>query len=169
MIGRPPPLVHVAPLPSNVVVVNERFTPETSPVQPSEVDVVLFPFPSPSLSHDADCLKWATPDHLIVFLGDPGNETSYGSPAFWEIARTLEKKVDLVDEQGRLLIMQKTGKSIPQASVKIPVPIPAPLAEKEKKTEEGQAEKAAEEGGGGEKEKLPKKGDRFVWCLPVFG
>ncbi len=169
VVGRPPPPMQAALLPKNVAVVIEQFSPETPPVQPSEVDVILFPFPSPTLAHDAACLKWATPDHLIVFLGAPGNEASHGSPAFWEIARTLETKNDLVDEQGRFLIMQKKGASLSRTSVKIPAPGPVPLTV-EKKAEKGVQEEVVQEEKEGEEEEkeeeekgpgLPKKGDRY--------
>jgi len=107
MVGRPPPAQFVSSSLPNLIVIDAPFSFETGIVQPSEVDLILFNFPSPHGSHDATALEWAKEDHMILFLGDPVEEKLYGSPSFWRLAGGFELQMDARDKISRLLGLRR--------------------------------------------------------------
>ncbi|MBI4025991.1 MAG: hypothetical protein HY360_13480 [Verrucomicrobia bacterium] len=126
MVGRLPPLVCFSMLPRNVVATNAKFNPDDPPVQPSEVDLILFCFPSPTLPHDGFCLKWATLNHLIVFLGAPEGQRTYGSPAFWKMTEWIKMELDSSDEFGRVFVFKKELPRPPASAIKLVRPAQLP-------------------------------------------
>ena len=112
VIGRTQPHL-VAELPSNVCVIPDPFNAWQNRPPPTDFDVVLFPSPSPSLTQDADCLEWTTPEQTIIFFGHPTDETIDGSPSFWKLLHQLKLVKELViqrDEKdlwSRFLVMHK--------------------------------------------------------------
>lgn len=108
VVGRPPPSLMIKPLPDHVMIVTEPFETWTNCPPPSEFDVILLPFPSPSMSYDAQCLKWMAAEQVVIFFGHPQDDDAYGSPSFWQLARNLVVQQEEKALGSRMIVFRKS-------------------------------------------------------------
>lgn len=108
MVGRTPTLPMGESLPTNIVVVAQSFDTWLERPLPSDFDVILLSFPSPSSNQDSKCIEWSTTEHMIVFFGHPTDDSISGSPEFWKLISTLDIQRDERDIWSRMILIRKS-------------------------------------------------------------
>jgi hypothetical protein len=142
IIGRSAPEDFTAQHPQ-IKVMPEKFDECNPRPDPTEVDMVLLPFPSPSLNYDLECLQWTLPYHVVLIFCHPKDEAESGSPGFWKFMKSMTIQEDQRDMWSRLIVMQKPP------SLTEP---PPPSEESEEDEEEAKEESHGH---------FPKKGHRY--------